>query len=165
MFIFANSSYRPNDILISNSNQSLYLDMALKYQAEIDKLPCDMQGFGEQNNRDSYRWVFEDITLPKNFLPVFLLDDRERVNCKGWALSLFSTQEKAKKRLLRLTKNKPLLYQKLGNCIAKGSLMKEHGVSDEAADNGHFSLFEYEKVDLHKEFTIIEKLKITDAGV
>jgi hypothetical protein len=81
-----------------------------------------------------------------------------QTSCIGWSLSFFETQEKAKTRLLRLTKNKEFIFKKLGTHIAVGQLVKNDGISDSSNDLGHFSHFEYEGINLESKFTIIEQV-------
>jgi len=131
----------------------------LKYQKEIDKMDCDLKGFIEQE-RSAFRWTFKDINDERNFLPRFLLKpDMQKNDCKGWGISFFDTQESAKKRLIEIVGYRKNLYKKLGDHIAKGNLVIEDGLSDKAHNNGHFTHFEYEKVDLSLAFNIIENIK------
>jgi len=131
----------------------------LKYQEEINKLDCDLNGFSEQK-RTAFRWTFEDINDERNFLPRFLLKpNMEKTDCRGWGLSLFDTQESAKKRLKEIVGYRKFLYKKLGTHVANGNLVDEDGISDKAHKNGHFTHFEYENVDLSVKFNIIEEIQ------
>jgi len=51
------------------------------------------------------------------------------------------------------------LYKKLGDHVAKGNLIKNDGLSDKEQDNGHFTHFEYEKIDLTLTFNVVEKIQ------
>lgn len=132
----------------------------LKYQDDIDDLDCgcDLSGFSEQN-REAFRWTFEEIEHPNNFKPVFAIDEkRKRNTCKGWGLSFFFSKASAIKRLKYLTANKPFLFKKLGTHVAQGKLDKEDGISDKKDNKGHFTHFDYKDVNLSPKFTIIEKV-------
>ena len=133
--------------------------MPFKYQSQIDQFNnCDLSSFSGQD-RQAFRWVFADIQDQRNFLPRFLLNDTAvRDKCIGWALSFFETQEKAKNRLLRLTRNKENLFKKLGTHIATGQLATVDGISDACDELGHFSHFEYENINLNPRFTIVEQI-------
>jgi hypothetical protein len=133
--------------------------MNLKYQSKISEFEnCHFDNFSEKD-RQSFRWVFENINDERNFKPRFLLNATiPQTLCIGWALSFFETQEKAKARLLRLTKGKELIFKKLGTHIAIGQLNKNDGVSDSSNEEGHFSHFEYEGINLEPKFAIIEKV-------
>jgi hypothetical protein len=133
--------------------------MNLKYKSQVSEFEnCDLDKCSEQD-RQSFRWVFENINDARNFKPRFLLDETiPKTSCIGWALSFFETQEMAKKRLLGLTKNKELIFKKLGTHIAVGQLTKTDGISDNSNDLGHFSHFEYEDINLESKFKIIEQV-------
>lgn len=141
------------------------LSMPLKYEKQIGVFPCDMSKFKEVDKRTCFRWVFEDIKDDRNFRPVYDLDGvpDENAHCKGWALSLFASKKQAIDRFNVRLKSKPLFYTKVGSFVAKGELAKEHGISDPEAKYGHFSLFEYERVDLVPIFTIEERIYTPNA--
>jgi len=131
----------------------------LKYQKEVDEMDCDFKGFVERE-RVAFRWTFENIDDQRNFLPRFLLQPkRERNDCIGWGLSFYTTQEAAKKRLIDIVGYRKNLYKKLGDHVAKGNLIKNDGLSDKEQDNGHFTHFEYEKIDLTLTFNVVEKIQ------
>ena len=131
----------------------------LKYQEEINKMECDLNGFSEQE-RIAFRWTFDDINNEKNFLPRFLLKpNMERNDCRGWGLSFFDTQDSAKKRLKEIVGYRKNLYKKLGTHVATGNLEKTDGMSDKAHSNGHFTHFEHQNVDLSVKFSIVEQIQ------
>jgi hypothetical protein len=133
--------------------------MVLKYQDEIDKFECNLNNFKEQD-REAYRWTFENINNSKNFRPIYYLQPKRKRNTyKGWALSFFNSNVAAKKRLLELTATKKKLFKKLGTHIAKGKLSTRDGISEKVDGKGHFNHFEYENVDLLSKFTIIEQVE------
>jgi hypothetical protein len=133
--------------------------MNLKYQSKVGEFKnCQLDKFSERE-RQSFRWVFESINDSRNFKPRFFLEKTiSQTSCIGWALSFFETHEKAKARLIRLTKSKELIFKKLGTHIASGQLAKNDGISDNSNELGHFSHFEYEDINLESKFTIIEKV-------
>lgn len=129
----------------------------LKYQDEINKLSPNFSNFKEQKII-CYRWTFEDITHPNNFLPRYVLKpEMPRDNFLGWGLSLFSTAEKAKRRINELAKGKKLIYKALGTHIAEGNLIENDGITDPPQNNGHLTLFEYFEVNLQNSFRVIMK--------
>jgi hypothetical protein len=131
-----------------------------KYQSQIDEFKgkCDLAHYKEHEARKSFRWVYDTITDPRNFLPVYQrFSDRPRSSCAGWALSMFETQDQAKRRLEKLTKDKPKAYLKLGTHTAVGVLKRADGQSEPATEGtGHFNHFEYENRNLETEFSIVE---------
>lgn len=131
----------------------------LKYQEEIDKMDCDLEGFNEQE-RIAFRWTFDDINDKRNFLPRFLLKpEMEKTDCIGWGLSFFETNETAKNRLREIVGYRKNLFKKLGTHVAMGNLDGENGLSDKAQSNGHFTHFEYKGVSLSVKFNIVEKVQ------
>ena len=132
--------------------------MNLKYKESIDEFKCKLTTFKEQE-RIAYRWVFNDINNPKNFLPPYIINSsRKKDNCKGYALSFFESHLAAKNRILEITKDKENLFKKLGNHIAGGKLEKTDGISDKENSFGHFDHFEYENINLKPKFEILEKV-------
>lgn len=131
----------------------------LKYQEEINKMKCDLNEFYKQE-RIAFRWTFDDIKNEKNFRPRFLLKpDIKRNDCRGWGLSFFDTQDSAKKRLKEIVGYRKNLYKKLGTHVATGNLEKADGISDKAHNNGHFTLFEFQDVDLSLKFNIVDQIQ------
>lgn len=132
--------------------------MKLKYQDQINLFGSDLDEFKEQD-RLSYRWVFEDIKDQRNFIPRYFDETVDRTIAEGWALSFFDTSEQAKTRLLKLVKDKEFLFKKLGTHIAKGELKTHDGISNNSNKFGHFDLFEYENVILDERFDIMEQVE------
>lgn len=129
-----------------------------KYKDEISSFSCDLLDFTEYENRIAFRFVFEDINDERNFLPVYKLDEtRPRSTCRGWALSFFESQEKAKDKMKEMSKNKPFISKKLGTHVAEGVLVKVDGVSCTSSEKGHFDHFEYVEIVLNHKFTIVSE--------
>lgn len=127
--------------------------MELKYQDEIDE-DCDRRNFTEKEVK-GYRWVFNDINNSKNFKPPIKRTNHPNNKCSVWALSFFDTAKNANKRMKELCKHKKNLYKRIGTHVAVGDLNEKDGIANEPNDSGHFSLFEYEGVELKNKFTII----------
>ena len=137
-----------------------------KNQKWLDELtiPCPSIDYKEKE-RVAYRWVFPPIEHASNFKPQFF-KNKQRFNtkppdvkCKSMGLSLYDTEENAKKRFDELKELMSVkAYQRLGKNIAKGTLAAADGVSGIINDKGHFTFFSYEKVDLVSKFAIISNL-------
>ena len=80
-------------------------------------------------------------------------------DCRGWGLSFFDTQDSAKKRLKEIVGYRKNLYKKLGTHVATGNLEKADGISDKVHNNGHFTLFEFQDVDLSLKFNIVDQIQ------
>lgn len=137
----------------------------LKYKELIENYSNDISHF-EEKEIQSFRWVFDDINDKRNFLPVYILDEERRINDEkknkatsiGYSLSLFTTLEYSKKRLMKILSDKPKAYLKLGTHIACGNLAKDDGLCDNPNSEKHFSLFEYSDLILADKYNIIEKI-------
>lgn len=139
--------------------QTISYCMKLKYQPEIEKLSHCFIGFEELDLKPVFRWVFEDINLPKNFQPPNRLVTKHLDDFKGWALSFHKTYGQSEGALRALCEDKPKLFLKLGTHIAEGLLNKSDGLSEINADEkGHFNHFEYVGISLSKKFTILKKI-------
>lgn len=139
--------------------------MELKYQTYIDTYTdCDFQDFTSRE-RIAFRWAFEDIKNEKNFLPRYLTpayDNDPKLDCVGYALSMFDMEQQAIKRLEVLSKGKQNIYKKLGTHLASGIILKGDGISGPSStyeiNQGHFSIFEYVETDFASSFKIVKKL-------
>lgn len=130
----------------------------LKYQEEIDSFEPDLSNFAEQE-RPAYRFRFEDDHHPNNYSPVYLITkSRPRNIFHGWGLSLYDTQEQAKKKFFRMYKTNENIIKKLGNCIGEDQLNENDGISNKSNKEGHFTLLEYEGVDFEMRFNVVEKI-------
>jgi hypothetical protein len=127
--------------------------MILKYEKEITRLNCNLDGFIERE-RPAYCWTFDPISDSRNFVPRAIAVERD--GCTEWALSFFESQKQAKEKMGRLTRKNPQLYNVLGTHIASGVLKKEDGISGNCNSEGHFNHFEYVNVELRNKFTIID---------
>lgn len=134
--------------------------MTLKYQSALNKLKPDFSGYKEFEKRVTFRWVFEDINDPRNFLPrAILLDKEDTQDFTMWGISLFETQKHAKERLLKLVNGRPLIFKALGTHLAQATCNKTHGISEiKVGKSGHFNHFEYKDVKFAEVFVIVEKL-------
>ncbi|MEI9943986.1 MAG: hypothetical protein WDN26_07150 [Chitinophagaceae bacterium] len=138
--------------------------MPLKYQAEIDAYNASFNDYSEVENKIAFRWTFEQITHPNNFLPVTKTNPSNKKafeHVTGWALSFFETQQQSKARLQYISEDKPKAYKKLGTHIAEGKLQKTDGICQIQCDQfGHFNFFDYENVDFTPNFQIKEQVGV-----
>jgi len=135
-----------------------------KYQSAISKIDnCPSQACCS-TARDAYRWV-HSAPSADDFVPVALesavnrraIDETDLVNrCLTWGLSLYDTKEAATAKFkhivsyFRPAKRSDFLTQK-GDCVAFIPLELRHGHSSPSNNDGHFTLFEYEGVNLLKD--------------
>ncbi len=119
-----------------------------------------------EKNIEAFRWVFDDIQNAENFIPlakknparILSMDDKSQ--CKAYSLSMFNSEDAARNRFQFLHKiMKDKAFKLLGTNIAKGNIEEMHGVNSNSDENGHFSHFHYESVDLTTIFRIIDNLR------
>jgi hypothetical protein len=82
------------------------------------------------------------------------LEDLDKM-CLGYGLSLFDSVENAIKRYRNLydrkrPREKEKFKEEKGTDVVQLRLTKEDGLADKSSANGHFTLHEYERVDLRK---------------
>ncbi|GGI56890.1 hypothetical protein [Winogradskyella haliclonae] len=128
-------------------------DKKLKYQEQIDTFDPDLTGFYERD-RDSFRFVHKDNDDERNFLPAFVIDEnRTQNNFRGFGLSFFEDETKAINRYTLLNNDMPNIHKKIGTHLAKGFIESEDGISDDANEFSHFTLLEYEDVEISGKFS------------
>ena len=118
-----------------------------KYQTYFEKLTslCPPSHYIAQN-KEAFRWIFENIADEDNFKPVFFKNpkrfneklDEER--CMAMGLSFFDTLENSERRFVTLKKRLgDEAYKVLGSQIAQGYLQETDGVNSPTDNNGHFT--------------------------
>lgn len=106
-------------------------------------------------NKEAYRWVHNDITNENNFKPRYYLMPPRQLNnikeikdkaerdhqlCLALGLSLFRTEEEAKKSFNYLKKIfKKKIFKIFGTHLAHACLIKEDGVNSTVDKKGHFT--------------------------
>jgi len=129
-----------------------------KYQKQIESIPNYPSSACKPMNIEAFRFVFEDMNHINNFLPVLLIKPMRRLptysaRCSGYALSFFTTLEKARSRYLELKKRGiKNIEENLGTHIAKGTIDETDGVVSEINKSGHFDLHEFKNTDLKRKF-------------
>jgi len=135
---------------------------ALKYHDELKESTCTLAEYKEHAKRVAYRWVFEDSTDSRNFLPIYAINneklEKDKANgefsCTCWALSFFKSEIQAKEKFDRMLAKNPRIHKKLGTHIAKGYLNANDGISGECDEIGHFNHFEYKEAQLVSKFSV-----------
>ena len=113
--------------------------------------------------REAYRWTFSEISHPQNFLPRALIKNNPRIekskmNCEGWSLSFYDTEENAINKFNYYLNFRPNIGKKLGTHLAKGILEQSDGYCGDVNQDGHFEFFESINCDLSTKFEIISEL-------
>lgn len=131
-----------------------------KYQKQTENIPNCPPPTCKPMNIEAFRFVFEDMNHRNNFLPVLLINPKRQlsknsVRCSGYALSFFSSSERAKNQYLKLRKRNKNIGKRIGTHIAKGFIDETDGVVSEINKSGHFDLHEFKNVDLKRKFCIV----------
>lgn len=139
-----------------------------KYQKQIDELlalGCQLPTLYAPGNMPACRFVFSDTTR-QNHVPQYmqnpkrmLLDvTREKATTSLFALSCFTTPEKAELFFSNLQKAFRNISNAVGDSLSEGVLSNEDGMKTATAGNGHFDFYEYEGCDLNNSFQITKQL-------
>ena len=138
-----------------------------KYQAKLDGLkePCPPAEYTSVDITLVFRWVFEPIENPINFLPLSLRDPpriqlfNDKGKCDAWALSLYNTRAAAINRFKIIMNRNPQSFKTLGTHLAVGFIQETDGVNSEVSEEtGHISHHPYNTTDFAARFRILEKL-------
>lgn len=140
--------------------------MSFKYQEDMNTLSnfkCPPDNY-KQLDVDAYRWVFDDIKDSKNFTPRYYIKPKkendpkptEQEKCDEMALSMFISEDSAKKRFNFFFKIfKKRAYKIFGTKIAHKKLNINDGVNEEPNNIGHFNHHPYSHVDYETQFKIV----------
>jgi len=134
-----------------------------KYQSNISVLPNCPPADYQQVRIQAFRWVFEDDNHPNNFRPPLAINPHRRkdkrfrgndqMTCAGYALSLFTTLEQAKKRYDYFYVNSPDHFpESVGTHIAQGLIEEPDGLASKTDNSGHFELHEFAGTNLKPKF-------------
>ena len=138
----------------------------LRNQTIMDDLfiKCPAENFIEKET-NAYRWVFEEIEDERNFMPQYLKQPKRfntkppKVICQSLGISLYHTKEHARKKFLFLKRQlTEKAYEYLGTKIAEGQIKPIFGLTNDANEEGHFTHYPYETIELKEYFKIKETL-------
>lgn len=136
--------------------------MLYKYSNYIDDIQGCPPSHYQARECIVYRWVYEDMNHPHDFLPVAVIEPR-RVNsqmdlqnqCKAYGLSMYNTMENARQQYLAITTRHSRFAAKIGEYVAEGQLAQSDGViSLPDKRTGHLTFHEYADVELTAKFVI-----------
>ena len=162
--------YKDVFILIVTTSKIDDYSMGLKYQNEIDNFNLDIKcpdEVSEPNGIDAFRFSYNPIGHPLNFLPNVVFDRQtngtfnykkasDPVKCKRCGASYYTSLINAKSKWEELSEQNK---QNLGYThIANGILAPIDGLMKEPDKEGHFGFYEYENVDLAKKFKLVSEV-------
>lgn len=140
-----------------------------KYSSHLEKLNLKNEcpvNIAKEEDTEAFRFCNKDIKDPDNFLPQAIKainNNRPPIRrlteddfCDDYALSLFITEEFARKKFNSFTnRTKDLLGY---THLAKGNIVKTDGRNTPINIHGHFNLHEYMGVNLINRFIMVGKL-------
>ncbi|MCQ8870101.1 hypothetical protein [Vibrio splendidus] len=132
----------------------------MKYQTELLSVAnCPPQACSPQNIR-AYRFVYDPLDST-SFLPQGIKDParahketRVPVKCSLYALSMFTTEQKAIEKYRDLKKFVKNIDKTIGSHLAEGQVTTTDGTMSTPNRKGHFDVFEYSGVDFTNSFSI-----------
>ena len=138
-----------------------------KYAKEFDLLneDCPPKDYQEVNNDVVYRYVYDSIDHPDNFIPANIknpkrfLNVEETVKCQSLGLSFYDNLEISIKRFQALRNSiSGNIYKTIGTSLAVGSLKTEDGVQSKIDAKHHLTFHPYVNSNYINSFKIINKL-------
>jgi hypothetical protein len=138
-----------------------------KYQTYFIELKtlCPPSNYIVQN-KEAFRWIFEDIEDDNNFKPVYFKNPKrfneksDEEQCMAMGLSFFDTLESSERRFLQLKKRLgEEAYKILGSQIVQGHIIEEDGVNSPADINGHFTHHPSVNFKYFENSVIVKQLK------
>ncbi len=112
---------------------------------------------------EAFRFVHAAIENPRNFQCAATLSpsrefDTDARRCASWALSFFSSKEKAVAFYQKLKKTSPNIEKTVGTHLARGPVVPADGRVSVDRSDGHFSLWESNEANFSDKFVIIQAL-------
>lgn len=141
----------------------------MKYSTEVCSITDCPPASSDPGRKTAYRLIFDPASADavNNFLPPGIqkperVDDEQRshLKCSFFAISMFTTKDKALKHYEKLKGRNPMIHLRLGSFIAEGDITPSDGVISAPNKHGHFDLHESKSADLAKSFKVLEKLPI-----
>lgn len=134
--------------------------MTWKYAGDVSDCPGCPPKNAKQCTRDSFRFVYDDINHPENFMVVAKKTPNRKLDgpyaiCMAHALSLYSAEHLAIKRYQELKGDCKNIRESIGTHLAKGTIGPTDGFATDVQSDGHFSLFEAKGSNVGEKFAII----------
>ncbi|WP_141684909.1 hypothetical protein [Burkholderia stabilis] len=125
------------------------VQFVLRYATEIKQLAaCPPKGVSALDIV-GFRFAFEDIEHPDNYLPVAVVKPERAIAgqpvtqcCTGYSLSVFDSLESLARKAQKALKTSPLFLRRVGDHFIRLKITPDAGVCTVPSDSGHFDLFE-----------------------
>ncbi|WP_459568538.1 hypothetical protein [Cupriavidus sp. 8B] len=136
--------------LAANNVTGHPLMQPLRYAKEIQEIAICPPMAVQPLSTVGYRFVFQDLSNKRNFLPVALLqpdrilNDKQPITqcCSGYALSMFTSEENLAGKVRAAKKSAPMLLKRLGDHFVELAITAADGLCGEPSNTGHFDFFE-----------------------
>lgn len=133
------------------------------YNKEISFIPKCPPANALSKDIEAWRWTAHPVT-DNCFHPEALnnnkrfLDSSDRTKCSAWAVSMFISEDDAKKRMDEICENNPNFRKKKGGHVSKGHIALSDGIVTKTDDNGHFNFHPYNCFDWKSSFILVGKI-------
>lgn len=136
--------------------------MPYKYAAELNLIENCPPADAISCERESYRFVHENIADERNFKCICKLNSARKLKaheqCSGFGLSMFVSKEKAIERYKQLAFSNKNIGKTLGARLAQGTIKPNDGLVSKPNGMGHFDLWEVDGADFVTSFQIVADL-------
>lgn len=136
--------------------------MKLKYAEELERYQNCPPAEAAPREQDAYRFVHDPMS-GDDFTPIAVKDPTREFQdsysrCISHSLSFFATPLQAWERFRQLQGSFRKIAKRVGTHLAKGRLTAADGRATPINEWGHFSLFEFEGIELSPKFEIVYAL-------
>lgn len=134
-----------------------------KYADQLATVPECPPTSSVEGGRVGYRFVRSPIGA-SSFVPVGMMPGRRvnradyRAACAAYALSMYSSEGKARVRFAELREEFPNFEKTAGSHLAKIAIQEGSGRHTTPTRDGHFDFFEYADCNLTEQSTIVGEL-------
>jgi len=137
-----------------------------EYATDIAQLPTEPQcppGDAKQEERLCFRFSFDPLTA-SSFIPAGKIKPQrmhgasDAIACSMLALSMYSSESKARAKYASVIKTNPNAPKTLGTHLARGKVLAGDGVCTPVTGSGHFDFHPYIGINLVSSFVLVGPL-------
>lgn len=134
-----------------------------KYREKILLIPQCPPVSATHQEIEAWRWTANPVN-EKCFYPEALgnpqrfLDSSDETKCSAWAVSMFISEDAAKKRMDEICQNSPKFRKKKGGHVSKGTITAGDGLVTNPDRRGHFNFHPYNSFDWQLSFVLVGSL-------
>lgn len=139
-----------------------------KYQTDFDEMSkicnCPETEYFKFEEKEAFRFVFEDSNHPNNFSPLLKIDPKRYLTkndiekCQALGLSLYGKKDKAIEKFTQISLSFKRIRQTIGTHIAVGNICESDGHITEEDEITHFDMYEFNDSKINTKFAIVQEL-------